>query len=280
MHLSVSSTARGTTRRQVAALENRVLEVLDEHSPASVRQVFYRCLERNGGVHVAKDVSGYKRVQRVILRLRRDGRIPWSAIVDGTRAARSWDVAYDDLTEFVEAVSRHFQLEFWAGHIGKHVEIWSESRGFAASIEPAAMRWRCTSVAFGGQPSDTLLYECAERILARDCPTWVIYCGDLDPHGKIIEDTPRRKLGDQWNCRPEWTRLLVTPDQIESYNLPTDESGQIVQAEAFPPRAVHELLDTAFSTIANQQDIEALKREEAAATARLHDAAVELDGHD
>ena len=40
---------RGTTRRQVAALENRVLAILDEHSPASVRQMFYRCLERDGG---------------------------------------------------------------------------------------------------------------------------------------------------------------------------------------------------------------------------------------
>ena len=56
-----------------------------------------------------------------------------------------------------------------------------------------------------------------------------------------------------------------------------DETGKIVQAEAFPLRAVYQLLDSAFASIAKHADIEALEREEANMVARLHDAAAALD---
>ena len=170
-----------------------------------------------------------------------------------------------------------FRYEFWGPIIGKHIEIWCESRGFAGSIERTAGKWRCSLVPFGGQPSDSLLFQCAMRMQRRDRPTWVLYCGDLDPHGMLIEDVPRRKLREQWGCDPEWTRLLVTTDQIASYKLPTDETGEIVQAEAFPVQDVIRLIDDAFSSIASQEALDKLRHREKGAMDALAGAAERLD---
>ncbi|MCY4608819.1 MAG: hypothetical protein OXD40_09515 [bacterium] len=268
---------RGTTREQTIALEYRIREILFEHHPQTVRQVFYQCLDSTRVAHVEKSDSGYRKVQRVILDMRRTGRVPWSWIIDSSRRAQTWDNGYNDLASFVDEMRGRFRLEFWEPYIGKHVEIWCESRGFEGSIESRAGDWRCTTVAFGGQPSDSLLYDCAMRIQNRNRPTWVIYCGDLDPHGMLIEDVPRRKLREQWDCEPEWTRLLVTPDQIDSYNLPTDETGKIVQAEAFPLPEVFKLIDDAFSTIADYGDIANLEKEEGRLYDRLISAANDAD---
>ena len=248
------------TRNQKAALEYRILEVLREHHPQSVRQVFYRCLESSTAIvaWVRKSLSGYQRVQHAVRDMRRDRRIPWDWIVDETRVTRNYDYGYESYRDFVDSVEERFALEFWAPTIGSHVEIWTESRGVEASIaRPVAQEWRAATVAFGGQPSDGLLYECAKRILSRDHPTLILYAGDLDAHGMHIEEKPRQKLKEIWGCDPDWLRVLVNPDQVTAYNLPSDENDAAIQAEAFPIDEARGLVEQAILTLATREQLDA-----------------------
>ena len=226
--------------------------MLKEHNPQSVRQVFYRCLERDGVASVKKNRSGYQRVQGAIRDMRRDRRIPWAWIVDETRVTNNYDYGYSTWVEFVSNMESSFALDFWAREIGSHVEIWTESRGVEASIaRPVAQKWRCSSTAFGGQPSDGLLYECARRIKNREYQTLILYCGDLDAHGFEIEEKPRDKLREIWGCNPDWLRVLVNPDQVTAYNLPSDEDRKAVQAEAFPINDARGLLRQAITSLSS-----------------------------
>ena len=79
-------------------------------------------------------------------------------------------------------------------------------------MQPLAQLFRINTVAFGGQPSDTLLFNLAERLnrhFRAGQPTLVLYAGDLDAAGMTIEERPREKLAEQWDCAPDWVRILV-----------------------------------------------------------------------
>ena len=92
----------------------------------------------------------------------------------------------------------------------------------------------------------------------------------------IIEDKPRQKLALQWDCKPDWLRVLVNQDQIHSYNLPTDEKGKAVQAEAVPITLAFDLLREAIQPHVEEDDIENLVDTETDHMNRLHRAAKDL----
>lgn len=243
------------TRLDIAALELRILEILQLARPQSVRQIYYQCLDPTARAYVLKGDAGYNRVQRRVLAMRRERRIGWRHIVDGTRETSHHSAAFNSPADFLEAYRSYYRVPVWHR---QRVEIWCESRGFEGSIQELADRWRINTVAFGGQPSDSLLYECAERIAANERdgePTTILYCGDLDLHGLEIEEAPRRKLRHQWGVDPDWMRVLVTPDQVAAYSLPSDEKGA-VQAEAFPLAEARALLEAALSECVDPADLQ------------------------
>ena len=262
---------RRMTRGDLAALEYRTLEILARARPQSVRQIYYQALDPNGAAFVRKGDPGYNRVQRRVLAMRRDGKIGWQHIVDGTRETSHHSAAFDSPAEFIATYGPYFRVPVWHG---QRIEIWCESRGFEGSIQPLADHWRVNTVAFGGQPSDSLLYECAARIERnerRGAPTTIFYCGDLDPSGLVIEEAPRRKLRTQWGVAPDWARILVTPDQVASYNLPSDEKGA-VQAEAFPLAEARALLESALAAFLDPAELARAEAEERRMVAAMMEA--------
>ena len=270
---------RRMTKADKGALEYRIRQILAEHWPQSTRQIFYQALDRDGIASVDKSAAGYGRVQRAVLEMRRKGMIGWRYIVDGTRDTTYHGTAFDGLADFAETYRRRFALaELWSDK-HQHVEIWTESRGFEASISALAERYRVHTVAFGGQPSDSLLFECADRLNDRDKQTLVLYCGDLDAAGLVIEERPREKLADQWGCEPDWVRVLVRPEQVTAYNLPTDEDGKAVQAEAFPLRQATALLESALQEFVTPDDLVTVEQREANLYRRLTTAAKWIDEH-
>ena len=268
---------RRMTKADKLALECRILQILAEHRPQSTRQIFYQALDPHRIASVDKSKAGYRRVQRAVLEMRRRGTIGWRHIVDGTRDTTYHGTAIEGLEEFAEIYRNHFALdELWSDK-HRNVEIWTESRGFEASISALAERYGVHTVAFGGQPSDSLLFECADRLNARDKHTLVLYCGDLDAAGLVIEERPRAKLADQWGCEPDWVRVLVTPEQVTAYNLPTDEDGKAVQAEAFPLKQATALLESALQEFVTPDDLAAVQQREADLYERLIEEAKWID---
>jgi hypothetical protein len=75
----------GGTRANVFAMQARhgaVFAIVEEIQPCSVRQAFYQCVMR--GV-IDKTEQGYMKVQTALVMMRREGRVPYGWITDGTR---------------------------------------------------------------------------------------------------------------------------------------------------------------------------------------------------
>lgn len=70
------------------AIRGAVLNLTSRHDRMTGRQAFY-ALEVQGVVH--KTEGGYRQVQQQVLKLRREGLLPWSFITDGTRWQRKPD---------------------------------------------------------------------------------------------------------------------------------------------------------------------------------------------
>jgi len=77
------------TNGELAALDNQIVEVLQECHPQSVRHVYYCMTDTRLAVSVPKTDkgagSGYGVVQRRLSKMRENGRIPFGWIVDFTR---------------------------------------------------------------------------------------------------------------------------------------------------------------------------------------------------
>ena len=74
----------GALGEKTKLLVQAIQEILKRiNSPMSTRQVYYQCVSNNA---VQATESGYNRVQRLLVDLRRNGTIPRYQIVDRTRA--------------------------------------------------------------------------------------------------------------------------------------------------------------------------------------------------
>ena len=211
-----------------------------------------------------KNDAGYRRVQRAVLDMRRTGLIGWEHVVDGTRSTTHNGKHVSGLGDFLDTYRDLYTLNLWESK-NRRIELWCESRGFEASMQPVAERYRINTVAFGGQPSDSLLFNLAERLnrhVRAGQQTLVLYAGDLDAAGMTIEEKSRKKLEGQWNCVPDWARILVNQDQVDLYDLPSDESGKAVQAEAVPITIARDLIRDAIKIFIGEDELAEIKARE------------------
>jgi len=95
----------------------------------TVRQVFYQASVR--GI-VDKTEAGYGKVQRALVDLRRDGRLPFDWIADNARwqrKPRSWR----DPDEAIRQTARFYRKALWAD-AEDYVEVWLEKDALSAVV--------------------------------------------------------------------------------------------------------------------------------------------------
>ena len=119
------------TRAEMQAREDALVEILAEIQPATVRQVFYQATVRG---LVEKAESGYSRVQRALVDLRRVGPIPYGWIADNTRMMRK-PSSYDGLADLIDQTARLYRRNLWRD-ADAYVEVW------LASGTSRRSRWR------------------------------------------------------------------------------------------------------------------------------------------
>jgi hypothetical protein len=231
----------------------------------TVRQVFYALTVR--GV-VAKDESGYRKVQRQILDLRRCGMLPWEFIADGTRwvhAPETWDSVEDAIQETV----RTYRRNLWRSQ-NVRLEFWLEKDALAAIAREVTYPWGVRLMVSRGQSSDTYCYAAGRDARAAwenaGVRTIVYTLYDYDKSGRIAAEKVAEKVTDYSEGTPiEFHVLAVTADQIEAWQLPTrpaKEKGEpdAVELDAIPPDKFKALIE---NTITSQIDANAWHIEQA-----------------
>ena len=242
------------TRAEMAALDDRILAVLKADNPQSVRHAYYRLTDPTLPVSVPKTEHGYRSIVRRCTALRRSGRLPYGWLTDATR--RGYHVStFDGAGELIDAFSGLYRVDAWRD-AAAHVEVWTESRSAAGVVQADCQRLGVSLYPCGGFASLSLAYQGAEGIrrAAAGRPVRIIYIGDYDPAGVLIDQSVIRELrGHLPALDIEPVRIAITAEQAERLPSKPRKAGdrrrpdvrETVEAEAMPAAELRAMLTAA-----------------------------------
>ncbi len=219
--------------------------------PVSVRHVFYRLTDPHLAEPVDKTEHGYKQVQHRIAEMREGGRLPYSWIADASRMG--WHVAtYDGPESFIRQTARSYRFDLW-GDADAEVEVWVESRSIAGTLRDECERLAVSLYPCAGFASKTFAWEAAQYYSG---PVAIVYVGDYDPAGLLIDVALERELRKHTEVDIDFRRVAINEGQIAEYGLPTKprkvrekrrpEIAETVEAEAMPAPILRSLVREAI----------------------------------
>ena len=256
----VDKTRTRRTRAELEQLSDQIIEALEQDHPMAIRHVFYLMTNPRLPASLPKTdngtPNGYKIIQYHMTRMRRQGLIPYGWITDATRRGHHV-YTYNGHKDFIRQVAGLYRANLWE-FSDHYVEVWCESRSIAGIIEADCRELAVSLYPAGGFSSITLAYQAAVQISEvarlRQVPAEIIYIGDYDPAGVLIDHSIEKELRRHIDADVDlnFHRIAITPEQIEEFDLPTKprkakdkRSKQVketVEAEAMPPNILRRIL--------------------------------------
>jgi hypothetical protein len=238
------------TQDELTTLDQAIIEELQDEHPATVRAAFYR-VEAAGAV--PKTEAGYRRTARRILKLRREGVLPYWWITDGTRyflKLNSWGSIEEAMHDWHAAYRR----DIWRSQ-DVMVEFFTEKDAISGLLRPVTERWGIRLGVLRGYCSESFAFEAALDYAAQVKPIHIYHFGDHDPSGvNAWEDFQKKVRGFAAEADVTFVRAAVTLEQIDELHLPTRPTkrsdtraagfeGESVEVDAIPPSHLRELAD-------------------------------------
>lgn len=265
------------------ALLDQVRAVLREyrgHLPLTVRQIFYRLVGAHG---FPKTERAYKNLGELLNRARRAGHVPFEHIRDDgiiVREPPSWD-SPAALLRWGVAEADRFRLDRQHGQ-SVRLFLAVEAGGMVPQVGRVAHEYGVPVLSCGGFDSTTAKHELA-RMAAAEPAAEILHIGDYDPSGesvfKALAEDVRAFAGRGSFIR--FTRLAVTPGQIEELELPTAPpkptdrrvfGGEATaQAEAIPPDILPGIIRDAIEARQDVSIRDTVLADEQAAREQLRD---------
>ena len=215
--------AARSTKAAMRALREAVLreaaDIRGAGSGFTLRQLFYRCSV--AGL-IDKTEPEYKRLARLTADLRREGDMPYSWLIDGTRTVRQPPV-FDGAAGALEALADQYNVSPWTA-ADEAPEVWLEKDALAGVIIDATWsRWVPLRV-MRGYASLTSLHAAAQDAQRRGrqgVGTVVYQLGDFDPSGQDAMRAARAFVAEQAGGCVRFVTLGLTREQVERWTLPT-----------------------------------------------------------
>jgi hypothetical protein len=249
--------------------------LLEGHHPMTVRQVFYRLTV---GGQLQKTEQEYKNgAGRLLVKMRRNGIIPYSWIADNTRWMRKPNT-YSSMEAALWDTARTYRRALWEDQ-DVYVEIWTEKDALAGVLVEETRPWDVPLMVSRGFSSVSYLYEAAETIRNIGKPAFLYYFGDHDPSGIHIDRAIERRLREfAPDAEIHFQRIAVLPEQIEQWQLPTRPTkpsdtrsknfrGESVEVDAIEPEMLRQLVADCITRHVDQAvlertlEVEKLERE-------------------
>lgn len=252
------------TREELDDRRARILEIARQHQPSSVRHIYY--VATTEGI-VPKTDSGYNKVQRDVLYLRRAGILPYSWIVDSVRWRREPET-YGSAADAILQTAQLYRRSLWASS-PLTVEVWCESNSIAGVLNDVTEKWAVPLLPLVGFSSETFAVSSALELNARRRPAVIYYVGDHDPYGLLIEQKIRETLRDWCRVPISVERLGVRWDQIQMWDLPGTTPKKAygypiaVEAEAIPAPTIRQIVNDAIEQHIDPHELHVLQVAEA-----------------
>jgi hypothetical protein len=261
-------------RATKAEMEKRAEFLIDyagRHGPVTVRQLYYQA-EVAGLPGINKTESGYTKIQRQVLDLRRDGLLAYSDIADATRWMRK-PKSFDSVEAAIEATARLYRKNLWHD-ADDYVEVWCEKDALAGVIYGVTARYDVPLMVARGYSSETFCYEAVAARDGDDRPYHVYYLGDFDRSGRDAASSLEEKLtrfADEDGIEVIFEQIAVGADQVADLCLPTRphkrESAAdkkwpydfACELDAIPPDTMRRMVETAINGHLDQNKLAVLK---------------------
>jgi hypothetical protein len=234
-------------------LIERAAKILDEESPMTIRQLFYRLVSIAA---IENNRNDYQRVSTTMTKARNDGRIDFDCIVDRSRPEYIPNV-FDNAAQYADVVRRGYRKDYWQLQ-PQRVEVWCEKDSVIGSIEDLTGKLGITVRVARGFLSTTKAFDLARAIGGNEKPMTVFYLGDHDPSGRRIEtDLCERIRG--YGAEFDINRLAIHAADIAKFKLPplrvkeSDSrtasflrrySNKCVELDALPPTELRRRIET------------------------------------
>jgi hypothetical protein len=217
------------------------------------------------GIVEKGEPNGYHQTSDVLVALREAQVIDMSEIIDRTSGALNF-TGWGSVDEWTRAAVAQFNLDRWDGDPPLLVV---ESNSLAGLLERLAVEYRIVLVPFGGQASCGLLGGELPRHVVDG--TRVLYLGDFDPAGEVIERSARERLEAYADVSLDWTRVALTPEQVEEYGLPVIVKGghPTVETEALDQRTLLRIVREALDALGPEDVADEEQSQRADVLARL-----------
>jgi hypothetical protein len=240
----------------LTGVDEAIVDAVRADHPMTLRGVYYRVVSAGA---VEKTERAYQLVGRQLLKLRRNGVVPYSWITDGTRWVTR-PTTWSGIDEMLEDAAASYRRALW--HDQPHeVQVFTEKDAISGVILPITERWDVPLGVLRGYASESFAHSMAESIRAaldRDKTVHVYQLGDHDPSGvdawrdfqhKVTRFLGRTRtvdhdLTDMLDAiltqlgdgdlpdvaiaaeRVFFERLAVTEEQITRWDLPTRPTKQ------------------------------------------------------
>ena len=278
------------TKTRMAQLDEQIVAVLREDHPQSVRHVFYRMTDPRLGEPVEKSDRGYRHVQDRCVKLRRSGRIPYHWIADMSRRGYFTNT-FAGAGDFIRRMGHLYRADLWRD-AEYRCEVWAESRSIASVLTDQCEELAVSLYPCGGFASLSFAHAAAEEHNGDSDtrPLIVLYVGDYDPAGVLIDRALERELRTHLRADipMDFRRIAINEEQVKEHDLPTkprkegDKRSQhieyTVEAEAMPAHVLRGILRDEVEALLPQNALEVAKVAERSERAHLARMAAMLGG--
>lgn len=278
--------ASPTKRRRATAaeMEERAQFFIDyahRYGPMTVRGLYYQG-EVASLPGIDKSEASYAKVQRQVLKLRREGRLRYNTIADATRFMRR-PRTYDGWEAALQETARLYRKSLWSDSKDE-VEIWVEKSALAGVLYPVTSEYDVPLMPTGGYTSETFAYEAVARLKGTGRILWVYALYDFDRSGQSAANSLCEKVkrfGAQLGVPVIFKNLGLSLEQVEDMNLPTREPKRKTAADklwpydiaaeldAIPPDDLRAMVRRAIEWHLDSYELEALRIAEKAERATL-----------
>ena len=263
------------TRAEMVARSEFLLAYAIAHGPVTVRGLYYQA-EVAGLPGIDKTEAGYDKVQTQVLKLRRDGRMPYASIADASRTMRRVRT-YDGWEDALQSTARLYRKSLWAGS-NVEVEIWLEKSALAGVLWPVTSDYDVPLMPTGGYTSETFAFEAVDDLRGSGKTLFVYSLYDFDRSGKDAEASLQEKVerfGAEFGVPVEFHSLGLTLDHVLSLRLQTRPAKRKTAADArwphdfaaeldaIPPDTLRDMVRGAIERHLPRTELEHLKHVEA-----------------
>ncbi len=245
-------------------LDEAIIRAVEDDKPVTLRGVFYRAMSAGA---VPKTELGYAAVGRRLVQLRRQGRVSYRDITDGTRwvfKPRSFDGWQEALAESANS----YRQALW-NRSEYRLQLFTEKDAISGIIALITQAWDISLGVLRGYASESFAWTVGQSMSGQHVNV-LAQLGDHDPSGVGAWQDFCRKVGEfAPGAHIMFHRLAVTPEQITDWNLPLrptktkdsrakDWIGGSVEVDAIPAPTIRTLVEDWIARFHDPEELQAL----------------------